>query len=78
MGTPVCELESKYFIEGDAHARARKEREFPLWQFPSDERCNSLSIACISVIKYVIRSGQGVVHEASFPSSVPFLSDLLF
>jgi hypothetical protein len=30
MGTPEGELESKYFIEGDAHARADEEEEFLL------------------------------------------------
>jgi len=33
MGTPVSELESKYFIKGDAHARGGKERKFLLWEF---------------------------------------------
>jgi hypothetical protein len=28
METPEGELESKYFIEGDAHARADDEEEF--------------------------------------------------
>jgi hypothetical protein len=37
MGTPVCELESKYFIEGEAHARGSKERKFLLWEFHCDE-----------------------------------------
>jgi hypothetical protein len=30
MGTPESELDSKYFIEGDAHARAGDEEEFLL------------------------------------------------
>jgi hypothetical protein len=79
MGTPEGELDSKYFIEGDAHARAGDEEEFLLLMiiFLGGDATRLLSLASW-IIKSVIRSGQGVVHAASSTSTVPFFPVLLF
>jgi len=56
MGTPESELESKYFIEGDAHARGGKKKEFRF-----------VELLCAAAMQLAAR-GSPVLHKKSVPN----------
>src|SRR5579859_916197 len=72
MGTPEQELESKYFIEGEAHARSGRLERIPgSWNRRARGACNAHSVVRIlvskSVIKSAIRSGRGWSMQRVLP-----------